>query len=294
MKYSALYPVVAGIALGAMLLPGAALAEKKTPFTSKETDTKQDAGLYLTDGKQVCVFDGKSSLVEEASDSRVAGDGWFSVYAVVDLKTGAATFWGQFHIENARGAWDGYWTGNERQDGLVATLRGSGEYEGLVSRWTSTSHGGGIVNWSGYIVENGPGDVPFKMSGLRTEQLEIIQGMVLDPMTMQPTGEFGALGKGTLVAGGGQASHIGIFTDLKEIGLMDLTSGKSWGMGIAEAANGDLFTWVSCGGMNSDGAFEFQIFFAGGTGRFEHAVGSVAGQLDWTTYTYKGTGTIRY
>jgi hypothetical protein len=107
------------------------------------------------------------------------------------------------------------------------------------------------------------------------------------------------------VEGRGQASHIGILEDVKELGLafmvIDPESGKPFplmgrAMAIAKAANGDLLNCVSFGGMTPRG-FEVQVFFAGGTGRFEHAVGSFNGQLVWTSetsYTYTGTGKIRY
>jgi hypothetical protein len=306
MKYSGLYAVAVGLALSATCLPTTALAEKKTAFTSRETDTRQNAGLWLTDGKQAFAFGGRSGLVEEASDPRVAGSGWYSINAVVDLQTGASTFWGEFHIENARGAWHGYWQGKEGSEGLSATLTGSGKYEGLVSRWTSTSHGGEDgVRWSGYIVENGPGDVPLKITGWRIEQLEVIPGMVLDPITMMPTGKFGAIGKGTLVSGGGKASHMGPFTDRKQVGLLCFTSETTAdvsSMGIVEAVNGDLFKWVAFGTANlAESAFDVSIHFAGGTGRFDHAVGSFDFETkhqpegaDNIRYSYSALGRVRY
>ena len=288
MKYSALYPVVAGLALGAMLLPATALAEKKTAFTSTETDKTQNFPWFANGpATELYMFDGKATFDMVSSDSRVAGSGWYSMYAIYNLTNGAATLWGQYHIENGGGAWDGYWSGSETQDGFMATLVGSGEYEGLVSRWTSTAHGSKVLEWSGYIVENGPGEVPFKNSGWREENVELIS---MTPPFAKAT-SFGA--------GAGQGSHLGIFTDVKEVGLMNLLDGTGRGTGIAKAANGDLLTWVSFGAMDSNGNFGFKIFFAGGTGRFEHAVGSWEGEFKYTTptrYTYRdtGTGTIRY
>lgn len=290
MKNSTLYSVMAGLVLGGMLLPGTVLAEKKTPFTSKETDTPvPGAGDRFMTAGWGYLFDGKSTLVEEASDSRVAGIGWYSAFAAMDLQAGAATFWGQFHIENEGGAWDGYWTGNEAQDGLTATLVGSGDYEGLVSRWTSTSHGTGIVNWSGYIVENGPGEVPFKISGLRVEHFVPITNPAEMPFYVAAP----------LDQGWGQASHIGVFTDLKKIGLVKFTSPTTAifrGTGVAQAANGDLLNWVAFG-TKEGGKTDISVFFAGGTGRFEHAVGSYSGQLKGqspVSYTYEAAGKIRY
>ncbi len=293
MKYSALYPIVAGLALSGMLLPGTALAEKKTPFTCKETDTEQNFGWFPgMDGKWY-VFDGSAKFKMESNDEpRVVGQGEYSMYAIMDMNTGAITLWAKFHLENANGDWDGFSTGTE--DEFTATCVGSGEYAGLVSRWqwTRTTDGNGIYNWKGYIVENGPGYVPFKNSGWREENVEVISQ---NPPILKAT-SFGA--------GAGQGSHIGIFTDIKEVGLMgpvlDETGGIKMGgrgMGVVKAANGDLVTWVSMSAMNANGDFVFEVFFAGGTGRFEHAVGSWKGELKNTTptrYTYTGTGTIRY
>ena len=58
---------------------------------------------------------------------------------------------------------------------------GSGEYEGLVSRWTAPFPEGITIEWSGYIVENGPGDVPFKISGWRIEKSS---APITDPTVM--------------------------------------------------------------------------------------------------------------
>ena len=278
MKYSALSSIVAGLALGAMLLPGTALAEKRTPFTA----TQHPTWLASVTDSEEYVFDRESTPIMDfmdSTESRVAGSGSYLMCAV-DLKTDAPTYWGELRISNEGGAWKGFWTGDK--DGFAATLVGSGEYEGLVSRWTAPFPKGDSIEWSGYIVENGPGDVPFKISGWRIEDVvPIAEGIV----------------KGALRDGAGEASHIGVFKDLKETGLMNVASRQSRGMGISKAANGDLFTWVSRGGLNScTGEFEFQVFFAGGTGRFEHAVGSCAGLAKWTTSppSYKATGKIRY
>jgi hypothetical protein len=290
MKHSALYSIVAGLALGATLLPGTALAEKKTTFDATEIDDMpQDFPWFPgTDGDWY-VFDGRETFEMVSDEPRVTGSGSYSIYAIMDANT--TTVWGELHIVNTDrdGFWDGYWTGNE--DGFSATCVGSGKYKGLVSRWTAPpSLIPGIYNWEGYIVENGPGYVPFKNSGWREENVERIS----ETLPFAKATSFGT--------GAGQGSHIGNFTDVKEVGLMMFTSpttGISRGMGAVEAANGDLLTWVSFGAMSDNGEFAFKVFFAGRTGRFEHAVGSWEGELNYTTqakYTYRdtGTGTIRY
>ena len=104
MKYSALYSLVAGLALGAMLLPGTALAEKRTPFTSTENDDMPQNFPWFpgTDGKWY-VFDGRETFEMVSDEPRVAGRGEYSMYAIMDL-TGALTLWGKFHCENTDGA----------------------------------------------------------------------------------------------------------------------------------------------------------------------------------------------
>ncbi|HEY5915730.1 MAG TPA: hypothetical protein VJA21_34525 [Verrucomicrobiae bacterium] len=286
MKCSTLYPIVAGLVLGGMLLPGTVLAEKKTPFTSTytETDTPRPGDWFVTDG-WMYLFDRKINIIEYASDSRVAGTGWYSLYTAIDSQTGASAVWGAWHIENDNGAWDGYWTGTMAE--MTATLVGSGDYEGKVSRWKWAA---GDSGWSGYIVENGPGDVPVKISGWRDEQFV--------PIMIDANGNL-VYAKSSLDAGGGQASHIGLFTDVKKTGLVNLRDGLFSATGTLEAPNGDLLNWVTFGEVGAEiQPSGLKIFFAGGTGRFEHLVGSVAGQMEYqslpVSYTYQATGTVRY
>lgn len=276
MKGSTLYPMVAGLALGAMLLPDTALAEKRTPFTATEVDEMMNFQFFPGNPPTMLYqFNGYGTFNMSSSDSRVAGSGWFSAYSVWDTTVPdflvAALSWGELHIENAGGTWDGFFTGE------TATLVGSGDYEGLVSRWTCTSYGNAVGEWSGYIVENGPGYVPFKISGWREENFE--------PINM-------AYAKSALIAGRGEASNLGVFTDIMKIGLVSFSDGRFSGTGTIKAANGDLLNWVVIGNP----AEPVEVFLAGGTGRFDHAVGSFILQMQGApgSYTYQGTGTIRY
>lgn len=293
MKYSALYPVVAGLALGAMLLPATALAEKKTPFTSTETDTAQDFVWLMNDSfTELYMLDGRATFAMGSDESRMAGSGWYSMDGTVDLATFATTLWGRFHIENGGGAWDGYWIGTDVPGGLglTATLMGSRGYKGLVSQLTSISHQAATASWSGYIVENGPGDVPIKISGWREDQLVPLKVIEGNPVHI----------RASLNAGGGQASHVGVFTDVKKVGLVNFATGVYSATGTIRAANGDLLHWVAGGAMTGPPAVEAS--FVGGTGRFEHAFGFFAGPMQYqspslpsvTSYTTQATGKIRY
>ncbi|MHC1769281.1 MAG: hypothetical protein AB9869_34205 [Verrucomicrobiia bacterium] len=272
------------------MLSGRAATERRTPFTSQETDTTQDFAWFTdTAGEWRYLFDGKATFGMVSAESRLAGAGSYSMNAAVNIKSGTATLWGECHLRNEHGGWDGYWTGTEAQDGLTATLAGSGNYEGLVSRWTSTFHDGTSTHWRGYIVENGPGAVPFEISGWRKKQSV---PPVTDP-TMTPFFLVGPLAEGQ-----GQSSPFGVFTDLKAIGLAKFTGPATAifrATGIQQAANGDLLNWVALGAIAS-GEFKVSSFFAGGTGRFEHAVGALAVQVQPSepSDTYTGTGTIRY
>ncbi len=214
----------------------------------------------------------------------------------MDLTTGAATLWGRFHLENDGGAWDGYWQNSNGS--LMLTGEGSGGYEGLVMRIGSDAE-------RLYVVENGPGEVPFKVSGWRVEQIQWVTGAVLDPSSMEPTGEVGMVGKVTLLKGGALATHTGAVTDQMEVGLLTFTSPTTVAtsvIGIEKAANGDLLHWVAV--VETDlqtGVADGTVHWSGGTGRFEATTGSFGGefqeQLDsagTATYSYKATGTIRY
>ena len=293
MKYSALYPIVAGLALSAMLLPATALAEKKTPFEATETDAPWNFNFFLGSDGNLHVFDGKATFDMASDEPRVAGTGWYTIYLNMNPTTGASTLWGKFHLENEDGEWDGCYTGTDK--GFTATCVGSGDYEGLVSRWvwTPNNDGNGLYHWKGYIVENGRGDVSFKVSGWRTEQ-------ELPPLTNPTQLPFYLLAP--LKEGAGKASHLGVFTELQKIGLAKITSFPTplnadfSGSSILKVANGDLLNMVAFGQITSGQMEVTEAYFAGGTGRFEHATGFFAGPLQGTPfdYTYTATGTIRY
>ncbi len=248
-----------------------------------------DPGKWIMTEKTLFVVGQIMSGTEEASDPRISGTETIRADVIMDLATGTMKYWGTYHLENAHGAWDGYWYGEPSTGTGVCTTVGSGRYAGLVARWTAASHG----QWTGYIVENGPGEVPIDVRGSRVEQFEWSVGAVLNPADMQPTGESALISKVTLVNGEGAATHTGKTTDLAEVGIVTFPdpenpANAAWScFGILRAANGDLLNWVAMGendliaGVNSG-----TVHFAGGTGRFEAATGSFG--------VPSGTGTIRY
>lgn len=277
---------ITAFALCALLLTTTALGKTKTPFTNTEVMTGMlEPGTWITDGTTLFVTGCKLSSIENASDPRLSGTGTVWMNQIMDLTTGARVLWGRFRLENAGGAWDGYWSTDTTGAG-VATIAGSGGYAGLVARWTYLGNG----DWVGYVVENGPGEVPMKLRGSREEKFEWIEGAVLDPATMQPTGQFAVIGKVTLVNGGGVGTHVGKITDQTEVGLVTFPTPTTaaWSLtGIMKAANGDLLNWVAAGEKDvQTGVVDGTVHFVGGTGRFEVATGSFA--------VSSGTGTIRY
>jgi hypothetical protein len=287
----------AALVICAALVSTTALAKTKTPFTATGVDTMVDPGTWITDGTSLFITGAVHSAVRNASDPRISGTGTVWSDGIFDLTTGAFTLWGRFHLENGGGAWDGYW---QNLDGsLVLTAKGSGGYEGLVMRIGSDA--GGL-----YIVENGPGEVPFKVSGWRVEQIQWVPGMVLDPFTMLPTGEVGVVGTVTLLKGAARSTHTGAVTDLMEVGLLTFTSPTTVAasvIGTEKAANGDLLNWVAVFETNLEtGVANGTVHWSGGTGRFEAAIGSFGAtineQIDPATgegtYAYSATGSIRY
>ncbi len=271
---------------GALVLPSTAQGVTKTAFTTKEVVKIVNPGTWITDGKSAFITGMKFSGSEDASDSRLSGTESFSGDGIMDLATGARMLWGPYHLENADGAWDGYWYMDTSTGTAGATTAGSGRYTGLLARWIWAG-----THWEGYIVENGPGEVPITLRGQRVEQFDWIVGAVLDPANMQPTGETAVVAKVTLVKGDGVATHTGKTTDVAEVGIVTFPESPTtaaWSsFGTLKAANGDLLYWVAMGENDlKAGVNNGTVHFVGGTGRFDAATGSFG--------VPSGTGTIRY
>lgn len=285
----------ATFAFGAFLLPATALAVTKTPFTSMEKTWVTDPGKWVSDGKTLFITGQVISGTEAASDPRLSGSEIIGADAIMDLATGAMKYWGDYHLENADGAWDGYWFGDTATGTAVCTALGSGRYAGLVGRFTMAGPG----LWTGYIVENGPGAVPMKLSGWRVEQFDWSVGAVVDPSNMQPTGESNVVGKVTLVNGAGVATHTGQTTDQAEVGILTFLSPTKVAFsltGTMKSANGDLLYWVGTGTTDlQTGVANATVHWIGGTGRFEAATGFfVIKDRQVQDPKSTSTGTIRY
>ncbi len=303
---------MAALAVCTLGLPLAALAapQTKTPFTHTHVQTITDWGRWLTDGTKLYAMGVTADIVWTASDPRVAGNGTITAAAIWDMNLLGFT-WASFQVTNASGTWTGYARGTQAlKDGQYLgsyemTAVGGGGYQGLVLRMTGTA--GNIyapIESSGYIVAGGPGDLPFAGHGFLAEQLQIIPGVFVDPVTLTPIGT-GAMVRADFVGAVEEASHAGRLT-AQGVGLVDPLTGASTGMGTDTAANGDELHWVGSATLLPSGALMGDVHLAGGTGRFADATGGFSYQMPATieptedplvsivSGSYRATGKIRY
>lgn len=311
--------VLAGI-LGAIglvaLLSSPVWAEaKKTYFTIVETPVGIPAmGEMFTDGPRMFILGAESAYEETATDPRLTGPKVIHYDAVFDLPAFTGRMWGRSHKQHQDGTWDGYWTGTRTPftdpDGtphvrstITSLAVGSGSFAGLVVRWDITAVDaapGTPMSGTGYIVEakGGPSERPMTWRATRTEELVIHEGMFL------PSGPLGAMGTFDLLSEVGVGMHIGRSTN-DGFGLVDLRSGGISGSGYLATASKERLDWVAKGSVDlATGEATVTVHFAGGTGRFEAAVGEMSGTFApvWeggplvlhSTYDWSGKGTIRY
>jgi hypothetical protein len=306
----ALMLCAAGIAV-ALAAPASAGA-KRTYFSGTEQQTIGSYGTWIADGSKLYISGGTLFSTRDATDPRVSGQATINLAAIWDAATWTGPMWGTFHVENSDGAWDGYWQGARTLSGqdvhshMFATAAGSGAYQGLVARWTYTGvnvHQTGVLDFTGFIVEakGGPGERPFRVSATRTERLEMHPGVVVMP----PTNEQAMAVTFHIVEESGQATHLGRIQNAGT-GLLLPTGGVS-GYGSATAANGALLYWIVEGTVDpATGIASIVLHFAGGTGAFEAAVGTLEGAVSaqWeptedplvleSHFSYTAAGTIRY
>jgi hypothetical protein len=88
-------------------------------------------------------------------------------------------------------------------------------------------------------------------------------------------------------------------------GMLNPVTGEVSGAGALTSANGDLLYWVATGtSLGPSGPIDLTLHWAGGTGRFEAAVGAINGMLQTKMETpgdpalmhfrLNADGTIRY
>jgi hypothetical protein len=231
--------------------------------------------------------------------------------------------WGSFRLGNIGGAWDGYWQGtNFFENGQLhmsraMTAEGHGVYEGLVFRATSTAVDSGPIQWTGCVVNDRQGSRPYQLKGLRVDCAQQITGVLLDPLTLRPTGTKGALMRINIVTEVGEATYLGR-TKEQGLGLLDPVTGVCSMMGTAMPAENEgrgVLQWVAQATTDlrtiaktdlKSGVTSAEVHFAGGTGQFEDATGGFSGPVAQlisptpaptffqNTFQYKAVGTIRF
>jgi len=300
----------AGIAV-ALAAPASAGA-KRTHFTGTEHQTVGSYGTWISDGSKLYISGATLFATRDATDPRVSGQETLTIAAIWDAATWTGPMWGTFHLENGDGAWDGYWHGERTLSGqdvhswIVATMVGSGAYEGLIARSTHTGVNvdqTALLHFTGYIVEakGGPGERPFHVRATRTERLGLHPGLVVMPPTYEPAMAMTF----DIVEEFGEATHLG---RVQNAGTgMLLPNGGISGFGSVTAANGAVLHWIVEGTVDpATGIASILLHFAGGTGAFEAAVGTLEGAVsaEWVPtddplvleshFSYSAAGSIRY
>jgi hypothetical protein len=287
----ALVLVLSTVGLMLMLPQSAVAGAKMTHFTSIGTLTQPTTlETVMVDATTLYGFAVETGYSEEATDPRVTGNSVLRFGAVFDLPGSPGPLWGTYHLENADGAWDGYWSGQRTAfsdpDATphllttgVTTAVGSGAYRGLVARWEVTvvdADSGNPTQERGYIIEakGDPDKCPVEWRSEGTERVETRPGLfITSPEGQGEMVTWDILKEVTL------ASHLGLGAN-EGFGLLDPTTGKVTGGGALRSANGDRLYWVATGtSLGPNGPVDLTLHWAGGTGRFEAAVGEIEGIL---------------
>lgn len=141
--------------------------------------------------------------------------------------------------------------------------------------------------------------------------------MLLDPLTLRPTGTNGALVRINIVTEVGEATYLGRSTE-QGLGLLDPVTGVSSMMGTAMPAESEgrgVLHWVAQATTDPrtlpkmdvrTGVANAEVHFAGGTGQFEDATGRFSGRVVQlisptpaptffhNSFQYEAAGTIRF
>jgi hypothetical protein len=246
----------------------------------------------------------KQYAIETASDPRLNGRSTISAKAIFEIPFMTGPMWGTYQLVNNDGEWSGYWQGTRTLtphgvvSSIVATAVGKGAYEGLITRWDlvglNVGPGNSFLYYTGYIVEATKGHVelPIRWRATRTEGMNMA------------TFEF------NIETETGMGTHIGKGTN-EGMGFMIPPSGpvaSVTGRGTLTAAGGDKLNWVveASADLAGSSGTAVSVYFVGGTGKFEYAVGMASGtihaafgppdaeQIARATFDYSIGGKIRY
>lgn len=281
-----------------------ALADaRKTYFTGVEQIAGSEPPIAIPAGSNFHVLMTQYA-VETASDPRVMGQSTIVANAIFEMPLMTGPMWGTYRLVNSGGEWSGYWHGSRTStpggvvSSIVATAVGKGAYEGLIGRWDLSGLNVGETNpflyYTGYIVEASKGHVelPMRWRATRTETMNMA------------TLEF------DIDTETGQGTHIGKGTN-DGVGFLIPPSGpvaSITGFGTLTAADGDKLYWVveASADLAGQSGTAASVYFAGGTGKFEYAVGLASGtiiasfgppdanQISRATFDYSLQGKIRY
>jgi hypothetical protein len=294
----------------------------ETPFTATAVATWVNFGTALDNGTNLLMLNARASAMVTASDPRIAGTGMVNCSGIWHTSK-AGLLWGSFRWGNPAGTWEGYWQAtNSLQNGhvvmsLVMIAEGSGVYQSLVFRATSTGADSGPIPLTGWIINDHQEPRRYKLKGLRLDRAMNVTGMLLDPLTLRPTGTCGALTWIVIGSQGGEASYLGPTTEVG-LGLLDPVTGVCSMMGSAIPAQSeqrDVLHWVAQATTDlrtlvttnpRTAVVTAEVHFAGGTGRFQDATGGFRGRVAelvsptpvptvfHNTFQYEATGTIRF
>lgn len=299
-----------------------AASGSETQFTATEAATWVNFGIALDNGTNLLMLNARATAVVTASDPRLTGTEtvtWSGIWH--SNKVGR--MWGSSRLDNIGGTWSGYWKGTSSFENghvvvsRVMTAEGSGVYQGLVFRATSTAVDFGSIQWTGSIVKDLQEPRPYQLKGLRIDRGMNIRGLLLDPLTLRPTGTFRTLAWIVIGSQAGEASYLGRVTE-EGVGLLDPVTGVCSMMGTAipvDSDQRDILHWVAQATTDLRTLFTTnlrtavitaEVHFAGGTGRFEDATGGFSGRVAefvsptpvptvfHNTFQYEATGTIRF
>jgi hypothetical protein len=288
---------------------------KKTYFTGESAQRIGYLGTCITDGGKLYIRGAVLSGNDTTTDPRVTGESIFGLDAIWDRVRYTGQMWGSLRIANSEGEWNGYWQGtNGSSDqniitSVVATAVGSGAYKGLLARWTYS----GIdvdqthkISISGFIVEAKACILPLQVSATRTERITLHPGLIVTPPAKPPYSEA-TVATVDIVEEVAQISYIGR-TRNAGTGLILPHTGDFSGTGTAITEDGDLIHWVVVGKVGFGmGKFEaaVKVYVAGGTARFEAAVGeistAISAKIDYSedpsvftvTFSYPANGIVK-
>lgn len=253
--------------------------------------TKPGTWFYGMDNK-LYIRGVEMTAEDTATDERLTGTVTLTFDMIWALPEKVGPVWSSYvklenhHADAAKnGWWEGYCFGSRElmEDGVTVrswfegTMEGRGIHQGLLARYWYEGVNvmeTGLLSGHGYVVERGAPVRPIQVRTTHTHLATIVPGVYVQPFTGVPIDEkdIQILVYWWIKEASGNISHLG---PLKEngFGIFDMGTGKGSGMGYQTAANGDKTYWIVGVNTISGNSTRLVANYAGGTGRFEAAVG---------------------